>query len=186
MNSLGTITTYFPLIDSDTKQILETTMANSYDYSDFVALLKEKVINTDCNDSVVYFAIHHAAQLFDLKSIHEIGQKYEHYQILQPNIFFAAAVQGRIDALDKVKEAADVVLLTNSEDWLALEMRFMKFEAEMRTYPRTMYDSSNLDTIMKIINENPKFSFYETTLYDYLGVLALIFRMYFFYPVRKT
>ena len=40
--------------------------------------------------------------------------------------------------------------------------------------------------IVKIINENPKFSFYETTLYDYLGVLALIFRMYFFYPVRKT
>ena len=76
MDSLGTITAYFPFIDEDTRNILETTMENAYDFYDFVNTLIEIVLVIDCSDLVVYFAIHHAAQLFDLIAIDSIREKY--------------------------------------------------------------------------------------------------------------
>ena len=172
MDPLGTITVYFPFIDKDTQNILETTMENAYDYFDFVNTLTEMVLDTDCSDLVVYFAIHHAAQLFDLKAIDSIGEKYGNRPILRPNLFFASAYQGKVEDFEKVHESANAVLATNPHDWLALEMYFMKFEADMRNYPKTMYDTSNLATILDMIKNNPSFGFYESTLYDYFGVRA--------------
>ena len=174
MEPLGTITVYFPFIDNETRNILDSIMRKSYNYFDFVNTLKERVLDSDCSDELVYFAIHHAALLFDLKAISTIGEKYADSPILKPNIHFASAVQGNVADLDKVRESADEVLETNPDDWLALEMRFMKFEADMRRYPETMYDTSNLDEITDMIEKNPKFSFYETTLYHYFAVRANI------------
>lgn len=172
MEPLGTITSYFQFLDEDTKKVLESTMKKSNDYSDFVSTLKEQVIDTNCSDLVVYFAIHHAAQLFDLKAINEIGEKYSNSLILRPNLFFASAVQGNADDFENVRLSADAVLETNPDDWLALEMHFMKFEADMMRYPETMYDTSNLDKILDMIESNTDFGFYEATLYDYLSLRA--------------
>jgi tetratricopeptide (TPR) repeat protein len=172
MDPLGTITAYFPFLDEETKNILETTMEKSYDYYDFVKTLKEMVLDKDCSDLIVYFAIHHAAQLFDLKTINEIGKKYSDSPILLPNLFFASAVQGNAEDFENVRKSADMVLAMNPDEWLALEMRFMKFEADMMRYPEIMYETSNLDTIVNIIESNSEFGFYETTLYAYLSLRA--------------
>jgi tetratricopeptide (TPR) repeat protein len=48
----------------------------------------------------------------------------------------------------------------------------MKFEADMMRYPEIMYETSNLDTIVNIIESNSEFGFYETTLYAYLSLRA--------------
>jgi tetratricopeptide (TPR) repeat protein len=174
MKPLGTITCYFPFIDDDTRKILESTMNKAYDYYDFVNKMKELVLENDSSDLVIYFAIHHAAQLFDFKAINAIRNKYGNRSILLPNLFFASAVQGNIEDLEKVKESADFILATDPDEWLVLEMRFMKFEAEMRRYPKTLYDSTNLDAIVEMIENNPDFGFYETTLYHYFAVRAYI------------
>ncbi|MFX1606059.1 MAG: tetratricopeptide repeat protein [Promethearchaeota archaeon] len=172
MEPLGTITAYFPFLDEETKSILQNIMEKSYDYYDFVKTLKELVLDTDSSDLVVYFAIHHAAQLFDLKAINEIGKKYSESPILLPNLFFASAVQGHVEDFENVRKAADDVLEMNPDDWLAIEMLFMKFEADMMRYPEIMYDTSNLDRIIDMIERNSEFGFYETTLYAYLSLRA--------------
>lgn len=174
MESLGTITVYFPFLDDETRELLETTMSNAHDYSDFVKTLTQRVLESDCSDLIVYFTIHHAMQLVDLKTIAAIGRKYNDVQILMPNLFFATAFQGNPEDLELVRKASDAVLETNPADWLTLEMRFMKFEAETWKYPKIMHDASNLDKIMKMMNKDPRFGFYEAIYYSNLASCAHI------------
>ncbi|MHA1136101.1 MAG: hypothetical protein ACTSSE_06395 [Candidatus Thorarchaeota archaeon] len=172
MEPLGSITVYFPLIDNETKTSLETIMKEAEDYYDFVKTLKELVLETNCSDLIVYFAIHHSAQLLDLKAIDKIGQKYPNIPILQPNIGFARHYQGKTDDFGIVIQSAEAVLATDPEDWFKLEMRFMKFEAETFNYPKVLYDSSNLDAIFKMIEYDSRFKFYNTVLYNNLAAIA--------------
>ena len=50
---------------------------------------------------------------------------------------------------------ADAILATEPEDWIALEMHFMKFEADMRNYPTTIYKNSTMQKIRELIDSNP-------------------------------
>ena len=172
MEPLGTITMYFPFIDVEIREILETTMNDAYDYSDFVHILTEQILETDCSDMIVYFTIYHAFVLFDLKSINSIVQKYGDRFILQPLVLFASAYQGNPEDYDKIPGAVDAILETNLDDWQILELHIMKFEADMRKYPESMYDTTTLETIQKMIDQNPLFEFYLTTLFDYFQIRA--------------
>ena len=71
-----------------------------------------------------------------------------------------------------VIQAADGVLSTNPDDWLALEMRFMIFEAETFNYPKKIQDSSNMISISKMIENDSRFKFYNTVLYNNLARIA--------------
>jgi len=174
MKPLGTITMYFPFIDEDARIVLEDIMSKAEDYYDFVKTLTERVIDSQCLDLVVYFAIHHSALMFDLKTINLIAEKYQDRPILLPNLYFASAFQGKPEDLQKVHQSADEFLKTGSDDWLALEMRCMKFEADMRLYPQTMYDVANFDAMTDTITNDPRFDFYNVTLYSYLAGRAHI------------
>jgi len=174
MEPLGTITVYFPFIDETTRTTLENTMKKSYNYFDFVNTLTKMVLETECSDLVVYFAVHHAIQLLDVKSINAIGRKYSDRLNIMPNMFFTTAFQGYSEDLDNVRKAADAVLATNPDDWLALEMRFMKFESETWQYPKVQHNSSNLDIILEMIKKEPHFGFYEAIYYSNLAVCAHI------------
>ncbi|MHA1908394.1 MAG: hypothetical protein ACW98Y_13930, partial [Candidatus Thorarchaeota archaeon] len=157
MDPIGTITSYFPFIDEETKYVLERTMIEASDYYDFVQKMGELVLNNDSPIMVVYFAIHHAILAWDHPLIDLIREKYGEHQILGPNLFMSSAFQGTYEDVKKVHEMADAILATEPEDWLALEMHFMKFEADMRNYPTTMYDTSNMERIREIIDNNPDF-----------------------------
>ncbi|MFX1578846.1 MAG: hypothetical protein ACFFBJ_04305 [Promethearchaeota archaeon] len=172
MDSLGTITVYFPFLDKETKNVLETIMEETPNYAEFVKELTQRVLTTEATDLVVYFAVHHAAQLLDLITIEKIGQKYPDVSIIQPNVRFASHFQGKTDDFSIVIQAAETVLKTNPESWLALEMRFMKYEAETFNYPSVIQDSANVDAIYKLIKSESNFDFYNTVLYNNLARIA--------------
>ncbi len=172
MDPIGTITTYFPFIDEETKNVLERIMIEAADYYDFVQKLGELVLNNDSPIMVVYFALHHAILAIDYPLIDMIREKYGEHQILGPNLFISSSFMESYEDVKKVHEIADAIIATDPEDWIALEMHFMKFEADMRNYPTTMYDSSNMERIHELIDSNPDFGFYETILCDYLSIQA--------------
>jgi len=172
MDSIGTITTYFPFIDEETKNVLEDIMTEASDYYDFVHRLGDLVLKNDSPIMVVYFAIHHSILALDYPLIDMIREKYGEHQILGPNLFISSAFQGSVEDIEKVHEMADSIIATEPEDWLALEMHFMKFEADMRNYPKTIYESSNMEKIHELIDSNPDFGFYEIILCDYLSIRA--------------
>jgi tetratricopeptide (TPR) repeat protein len=172
MDPLGTITCYFPFIEEETKNVLESTMAEASDYYDFVHRLCEVVLNSDSPIMVVYFAIHHCILAMDYKLIEMIREKYGGHTILGPNLFISSAYEGTVEDVKKVHELADAVLATEPEDWLALEMHFMKFEADMRNYPQVMYSTSTMDKIQELIASDPRLGYYEVVLDDYLAIRA--------------
>ncbi len=174
MEPLGTITQYFPFIDEETRYVLETTMANASDYYDFVHRLRDSVLNDDSPVMVVYFAIHHSMIALDYKHIDKIREKYGHHQILGPNLFFSSAYQGTYDDVKKVHELADDVLATQPEDWISLEMNFMKFEADMVNYPASLYQTTTMEKIRELIGSDPRFGFYEIVLNDHLALRAQV------------
>ncbi|KXH74650.1 MAG: hypothetical protein AM326_09680 [Candidatus Thorarchaeota archaeon SMTZ-45] len=174
MEPMGTITQYFPFIDEETKEILENIMTESSDYYDFVHKLGELVLKDDPPTMVVYFAIHHCILALEYPLIDMIREKYgEEHLILCPNLFITSAFQGTYEDVKKVHELADAVLATEPEDWIALEMNFMKFEADMINYPTTIYKESTMDRIHELIDSNPDFGFYEIILNDYQSHRAL-------------
>ncbi|MFW9808248.1 MAG: hypothetical protein ACFFE6_02605 [Candidatus Thorarchaeota archaeon] len=172
MDPIGTITCYFPFIEEETKNLLETIMGAASDYYDFVHRLGELVLEKESPVMVVYFAIHHSILSLNYKLIDKIREKYGHHLVLGPNLFISSAYQGTVEDLQKVHELADAVLATDPPDWLTLEMTFMKFEADMRNYPTTIYQDSVLNTIRRMIDENPDFGYYDACLYDYLAIRA--------------
>lgn len=172
MDPIGTITCYFPFIEEDTKNVLEEIMLEASDYYDFTDRLGEFVVNNESPIMVVYFAIHHSILALNYKVIDMIREKYEQHLVLGPNLFISSAFQGTVEDLKKVHELADAVLATDPPEWLALEMTFMKFEADMRNYPTTIYQESVMDTIRRMIDENPDFGYYDACLYDYLAIRA--------------
>ncbi|MBY8998360.1 MAG: hypothetical protein KGD60_11570 [Candidatus Thorarchaeota archaeon] len=147
-------------------------MTEATDYYDFVTRLSELVLNTDSSIMVVYFAIHHSILAMDYKLIDKIREKYGDHQILGPNLFYASAYQGTVEDVKKVHELADAILATQPDDWIALEMYFMKFEADMRNYPTTMYQTSTMEKIRELIDSDPRFGFYEIILNDYFAIRA--------------
>jgi tetratricopeptide (TPR) repeat protein len=172
MEPIGTITTYFPFIDKSTREVLENTMKEASDYYDFVHRLCDLVLNTNSPIMVVYFAIHHSILALDYKVIDMIREKYGDHQILGPNLFYASAYQGTVEDVKKVHELADAILAEQPKDWICLEMNFMKFEADMRNYPATMYNTSTMDKIRELLESDPRLGFYETILHDYLAIRA--------------
>jgi tetratricopeptide (TPR) repeat protein len=174
MDPMGTITQYFPFIDEETKEVLEKVMTDASDYYDFVHKLGELVLKTDPQIMVVYFAVHHCILALEYPLIDMIREKYdERHLILGPNLFITSAFEGTYEDVKRVHELADAVLATEPEDWIALEMNFMKFEADMINYPTTIYQESTLERILELIDSNPDFGFYEIILNDYQSHRAL-------------
>ena len=174
MDPIGTVTQYFPFIDEETKSILEKVMLEASDYQNFVQKITDYVLNEESPIMVVYFAIHHSMLALEYKTIDKIREKYGHHQVLGPNLFASSAYQGSYEDIKRVHEMADAILSTNPPDWLALEMNFMKFEADMKNYPKTMYQDSTLKNIREIIDSNPNFGYYEAVLYEHLALRAQI------------
>ncbi len=158
---------YFPFLDNESRNLLQSTMDAAENYHDFVMRLNATVLNEEAPDLAIYFAIHHSALLLDIASIEEIGKKYGKILILRPNLFYARVHQGNVDDLPKIHEAADQVLFGNPPTWLAIETRFLKFEADLLQYPKTLYDTSNLEELERLIHGSPEFRFFESMLFDY-------------------
>ena len=166
LDPIGTITMYFPFLDDVSRELIQSLMDDAENYHEFVMRLNASVLKEEVPDLAIYFAIHHSALILDMASIEAIGKKYGKIPILRPNLFYARVHQGNLEDLVKVHESADQVLATGPPDWLAIEMRFLKFEADLLQYPKTLYDTSNLEELEGLIRRSPEFKFFENILYD--------------------
>ncbi len=157
---------YFPFLDDESRDIMQSIMDEAENYQDFVIRLNNQVLDEEVPDLAIYFAIHHSALLLDMESIEAIGKKYGKLPILRPNLFYASVHQGNLEDLEKVHESANQVLATDPPDWLAIEMRFLKFEADLLQYPKTLYDTNNLEKLEELIQSSSEFEFFENILFD--------------------
>ncbi|MFX1272245.1 MAG: hypothetical protein ACFFAX_11200, partial [Promethearchaeota archaeon] len=167
------ITRYFPLIDIETRRIIESVMGNSYNFRNFVQALSDGVCELKAPDQTIFLAVHFAAMLFDFECLDKISKAHGKLPIIRPNLFFGSAIQGRPEDFEKVRKSAADVLSGHPPDWLTLEMLMVKLEAENAEYPTQVYDASTYDAIVGMIEENEDFDFYISRLKDTMTIRAI-------------
>ncbi|MHA2067456.1 MAG: hypothetical protein ACXABY_24075 [Candidatus Thorarchaeota archaeon] len=121
MKPLGTITMYFPFVDEETREVLESTMNEAYNYAAFADALCEKVMSSETSEVLVYLATKHAFNLDEFGLVLHMSERYSHLQL--PRVYFLVVKEylGRAEK-SEVIAAANSVLETSPEDWIALDM----------------------------------------------------------------
>ncbi|TFF91514.1 hypothetical protein EU546_08515, partial [Candidatus Thorarchaeota archaeon] len=171
MEPVGTITMYFPFMDSETRDIIQTVMDEADHYHDFVHELNRRVCEEETTELAVFFATHHAVVLSDFNLLDRLARKYGKLAIIRPNLLIASALKGRDEDFQKARDAADYVISKNPPLWLHLEMLVNKLEAELFGYP-VLFHVDSRDEIEEILERNPDLEFYKSRLYHFLSVRA--------------
>ncbi len=174
MEPIGTITMYFPFLDSDTNDLLLTIMENSSDYRDFVQTLVTTVCDTESNELTAFSATRHAVMLADFNCLQKIAEKYGNHILIRPNLFIASGVQGNHEDLIKAREAVDQVLENDLPKWLQLEMYITKLEAEVFAHPKSNFDDTTTSMVKEILAENEELNFYVSRFFHALSTLSQI------------
>jgi len=126
MKPMGTITKYYPFIDEDTKSILNSLMAESSSYYDFVQRLSEKVLKDEVPVNLSYLAAVHVwwCRLLDEQSL--IQEKYKNVPCIRPWGYGHNSLErDQILFHDAVVEAIDKAIGSSIEDWMETELHLL-------------------------------------------------------------
>ena len=93
--SLGTITKYYPFIDTKTREVLDSVMDEAENYRDFVVRLVEKVVSEESSALLVYFSAMHATRLLVPESIAKVAETYGDIDIARPWILWGQYKTGK-------------------------------------------------------------------------------------------
>ncbi len=119
---LGTITKYYPFIDDETRDVIDSVMDEAENYRDFAVRLVEKVVSEELTPSLVYLAAEHAGGIHVHDAMEKLSEKYEALDIIRPRILWSQYDSGRIRNITPILDAIDKVLTEHTDDWLAVEM----------------------------------------------------------------
>ena len=172
MEPIGSITMFFPFLDSKTQDIIQAAMEKAHNYYDFVQILNEEVLTSQTPEMAVFFATLHAANLFDFNCLDRIAKEYGNLPFIRPYLFLGGVFQGRHEDVEKTRVAIDEILTSDTPNWFRLEMLVTKFEAESVVYPKPLYDSSTSETIERMLEKHTDLEFYKIRYYDALGFRA--------------
>ncbi len=172
MKPIGTITVYYPFLDSNTKEMISNLVDNAYNFREFVTSLTDYVCLRGGSDYTIFLAVHFAALLFDFDCLDKIAKLHGKLDIIRPNLFYGSAYQGKHEDMQKVLESADDVISSNPPDWLLMEMYLVKLEAEYAQYPTQVYGTSTIDNIEELFQKKPDLDFMKARMYDALTMQA--------------
>jgi tetratricopeptide (TPR) repeat protein len=122
MKPLGTITMYYPFLDSEVCSIIDSIMEESQTYRDFALALGEGVCETDSPIHLAYIAAVHAWQLAELEVMQRIGTKYPDYCILRPWTLHQRMPDETGDRHVQVREAIEDAIASEPEDWIIAQL----------------------------------------------------------------
>ncbi len=119
MEPLGTITKDFPFIDDVSRAEMESAMHEATDYWDFSNILGEKVCKKECHPDLLFFALLHSRNLFNLQIIGEIKKKCPIVPILKP--FYFSIDESYANMTDEIENA--IGSSSNLAVWFFLQYR---------------------------------------------------------------
>jgi tetratricopeptide (TPR) repeat protein len=157
MKPLGTITKYYPFLDSDTRETLDTIMEESTNYYDFVVRLGKHVLEEKVSNSLAYLAAVHAWWTRARQITKALDEKYENIPCVKPWTFLViTAESSQALQYDSFKAALDIALESVVDDWIRTELHVLHslfhwpylFDAPSQLRP--------LEEAKRLIGKNPK------------------------------
>jgi tetratricopeptide (TPR) repeat protein len=122
MKPLGTITMYYPFLDSETRSVIETISNSSQSYREFVLGLAERACDHDVNFHFAYMAARHAWQLSDVDVMERIAAKHRENAIIRPWTFHQRMRDSSAGLIIQIREAVEDAIAAKPEDWILAQL----------------------------------------------------------------
>ncbi len=145
MKPLGTITKDFPLIDEASRNEMEAAMDASTDYWNFSNILGERVCSVTSNPVLVFFALLHARNLYNIRVIDNIMKNYPDIPILKP--FFFAIDESYLNIAAEIESAID----SSSNPAVRFHVLIRKYET---TDQGSIEEKSAQNDIMEMLEDS--------------------------------
>ena len=146
MKPLGTISMYYPFLDSETQKTLNHIMEESQTYRDFALTLGKRVCDDEATLRLAYLAAVHVWQLAELDMMDQIRTKYSDSAIVRPWTLHQRMPDNTGDRHVQVHEAIEEAVRTNPEDWILVQLPQASegFLGPMTGFPKLIEDAGNL------------------------------------------
>lgn len=113
MRKIGTITKYYPFIDEETKNTLDSIQNEAHNYNDFVIQLSKELSRTDAPEALAHIGVLLSYNAQITEANYRIGEKYGNLLCVKPWII-------KLDAKNE-REAIDNLISSNPPSFILFQ-----------------------------------------------------------------
>jgi len=170
VESLGTITKYYPFIDEETKSILDTLIDGASSYYDFVQQLCDVALNNEVPVNLAYLATVHAWWCRMRSTVELLGERYGDVPYIKPWLHVVDSAE-RDQALshDTVVESIDKALETSVDDWIEAELHILHAFFH-HPFGEVISLFEPLEKLKALIDTHPHLDCFESVIYAFEGI----------------
>ena len=165
MKELGTISSCFPYVDTDTRSILQSYMDLAEGYDDFADRLCERVLTQESSDLLVYFAYFHAYNLSNWNLLKRLMDAQIGSDLTQLFELVHHARGGGLVEWSDFQEAISKALRMTRNDWMACHVYISWREVVDDWFPEAATDSGPLEVLESRITDDEQFNFFLSSLH---------------------
>ena len=169
MKRLGSITKYYPFLESDKIEILNSIMNQSAHYLDFSTRLCEYAYEYDVDDTIVYLGTLHSIDTSNMTYLEELCNAHPNSVLAKPQFLEFQLTVGKETNWNLYLYAIEEVLATSPADWIVIEMEKRKFDYSHSRVPTHMTQECALRRIEGLIENNNKLSVFQALVHSMRG-----------------
>jgi tetratricopeptide (TPR) repeat protein len=122
MKPLGTITMYYPFLDSETRGIINAISNSSSSYREFVLNLASRVDDDTIPFHLAYMTARHAWQLSEADLARRIVKAHRENVIIRPWTFHQRMRGESEGEVAQIRESIEEAIAAKPEDWLLVQL----------------------------------------------------------------
>jgi tetratricopeptide (TPR) repeat protein len=169
---IGTITKYYPFINSDARTKIEEAMELSNNFSDFVSRLIQIIQSKDINPYLKFLVIFWCESLRKHKELRQLSDLCWNDPYCRPYLALELVREGSSVAHDDVIDSIKNALSLNPDDWIAVILNIFLFSLAIEHYYETPLIEQAFSNVQSLLQDNIELncispSFYIINSYRY-------------------
>lgn len=166
MEPLGTITIFYPYVDDETREILDSTMKDSSNFNDFVRRFCDIVVEQDTPMLTEYLATHFVLTLEELRFGVKLLEADKISPMAAPLLMLFQSVYEQKYSWDEITEALKVALSEAPNDWFVchIYLTWSVYVVYLPIFPPSKFDLHPYDSVIDSIREKDEFEYFRSYL----------------------
>jgi tetratricopeptide (TPR) repeat protein len=165
----GLVSYYFPFIQSETRHILESIIAESENYNDFVNRLASRVVSEQACSELVYIAVRHAVNISRFDLVDAIGRAFEDVTIIRPLVIPQRTWTEVASNRSRILEEVDRVCQEGLPPWLFAEMLLLRLKLAMFVEPEY---SASLEEVKEFLEQRTELEYCQPVVDHFIAMTA--------------
>lgn len=160
MEPTGTVTKYYPLVDKETRNALDSLMHNSENFYDFLVRLGEKVCSEDVPLSLAFLATVWSRLARVVETEDRLVERYKDTGVIRPWTLPRMSPLEGTRLQTKMIKALDDAIASEPEDWVLMHLHLRSITAQAAT-PEGM---EAYEAAKKLLEETPRLECFKTDI----------------------